>query len=121
LLHDLRDKLEDVPAEDQPLIQQSAIMATATAAQDARLKKRTLNHLYNEHLTWLRLALALTVRRAEIEQKVLANLLRLNHARSRQAIQPGLKAVAPVSRPVADSPHDLRSWRYTSRAFSGSP
>jgi hypothetical protein len=96
----------------------------ARAAQDSRLKKRTLTNLYNERPTWLKLAhrkldqavLAayaaidpeggwspdwaevwqdsgagqplpeghpLAARRAEVDQAVLANLLRLNQARAR--------------------------------------
>jgi len=103
------------------LIRNSAIMAAA--AQDPRLKKRTLTNLYNERPTWLRLAHQrldravlsayaatdpagewpddwaevwidtgagqplpadhlLTARRAEVEERILANLLRLNLARA---------------------------------------
>ncbi|HWL92712.1 MAG TPA: type IIL restriction-modification enzyme MmeI [Phycisphaerae bacterium] len=51
---DSTDDFADVPAEAQPLIRQSAIMAAA--AKDARLKKRTLTNLYNERPTWLKLA-----------------------------------------------------------------
>ncbi len=127
---DAEDAFADVPADARPLIRQSAIMAAA--AQDARLKKRTLTNLYNERPTWLRIAhqqldravLAayaavdpqggwsedwaevwtetgagqplphrrdagatpeehpLAARRREIDERVLANLLRSNLARS---------------------------------------
>lgn len=121
---DAADDFADVPADARPLIRQSAIMARA--AQDARLKKRTLTNLYNERRTWLRLAHdrldravlaayaatdppggwdeawaevwtetgagqplpdghALAPRRAETDQRVLANLLRLNLARASQS------------------------------------
>jgi hypothetical protein len=51
---DAADRFEDVPESARPLIRQSAIMAAA--AEDARLKKRTLTNLYNERPTWLKLA-----------------------------------------------------------------
>ncbi|MBX3388049.1 MAG: class I SAM-dependent DNA methyltransferase [Phycisphaeraceae bacterium] len=51
---DAADTFEDVPREARALIRQSAIMAAA--AQDPKLKKRTLTNLYNERPTWLRLA-----------------------------------------------------------------
>ena len=51
---DGEDDFADVPADARPLIRHSAIMAEA--AQDARLRKRTLTNLYNERPTWLRLA-----------------------------------------------------------------
>lgn len=95
----------------------------AEAAEDSRLKKRTLTNLYNERPTWLRIAhekldravlaayatvdpegkwsedwaevwtetgagqkLAtdhpLAARRAEVDQAVLTNLLRVNRARA---------------------------------------
>jgi hypothetical protein len=117
---DARDDFADVPEAARGLIRQSAIQAAA--AQDSRLKKRTLTNLYNERPTWLKLAhrtldeavLAAyaatdpagdwspawaeawqdsgagqplpaghpqTARRAEVDQAVLANLLRLNQAR----------------------------------------
>ncbi len=103
------------------MVRHSAIMAAA--ANDARLKNRTLTKLYNERPTWLkhshealdRAVLAayaatdpaggwledwaevwtetgagqplppghpLAARRAEVDQKVLANLPRLNHQRA---------------------------------------
>ena len=109
-----------MPPEARPLIRQSMIMAIA--AKDARLKKRTLTHLYNERPTWLGLAhealdravLAAyaaadpeggwsedwaevwrdtgagqplpadhpqSARRRQVDQQVLANLLRMNLAR----------------------------------------
>jgi hypothetical protein len=51
---DAGDDFGDVPAEARALVRRSAILAAA--AQDARLKKRTLTNLYNERPTWLRLA-----------------------------------------------------------------
>jgi hypothetical protein len=95
----------------------------AEAAEDNRLKKRTLTNLYNERPTWLRIAHekldravlaayaavdpegkwnedwaevwvetgagqklpadhALAARRAEVDQAVLTNLLRMNRARA---------------------------------------
>ncbi|GMU24111.1 MAG: hypothetical protein AMXMBFR13_41880 [Phycisphaerae bacterium] len=51
---DKHDDFSDVPQEARPLIRQSAIVAAA--AQDDRLKRRTLTNLYNERPTWLRLA-----------------------------------------------------------------
>ncbi|MBC7835440.1 MAG: class I SAM-dependent DNA methyltransferase, partial [Phycisphaerales bacterium] len=118
---DAADDFADVPKEARALIRHSAIMAAA--AQDPKLKKRTLTNLYNERPTWLCLAherldravLAayaatdrkggwdeswaevwidtgagqplpadhpLATRRAEVDQLVLANLLRLNLARA---------------------------------------
>jgi hypothetical protein len=121
---DAADKFLDVPEAARPLIRHSAIMAAA--AQDAKLKKRTLTNLYNERPTWLRLAHeqldravlaayaavdpqggwqedwaevwvetgagqplpdghALTAKRAEVEERVLGNLLRMNGVRSTSA------------------------------------
>jgi len=118
---DKEDNFADVPEEARPLIRQSAIMARA--ANDPKLKKRTLTNLYNERPTWLKLAhekldravLAayaatdsggdwsedwatvwvdagagfplpagheLSERRKEVDQLVLANLLRLNLERA---------------------------------------
>jgi hypothetical protein len=118
---DATEDLTDIPPAARPLVRQSLIMVAA--AQDARLKKRTLTNLYNERPTWLALAherldravlaayshidpaggwlpdwaevwkdtgagfpLAaahpLAASRAEIDQQVLANLLRLNRDRS---------------------------------------
>ncbi|HYE60704.1 MAG TPA: DNA methyltransferase [Phycisphaerales bacterium] len=118
---DAADQFLDVPEAARPLIRHSAIMAAA--AQDPRLKKRTLTNLYNERPTWLRLAHeqldravlaayaavdpqggwqedwaevwtetgagqplpdghALAARRAEVEERVLGNLLRLNGERA---------------------------------------
>lgn len=118
---DQEDDFADVPEEARPLIRQSAIMARA--ANDPKLKKRTLTNLYNERPTWLKLAhekldravLAayaatdpggdwsedwaavwvdagagfplpagheLSERRKEVDQLVLANLLRLNLERA---------------------------------------
>ncbi|MEX0643615.1 MAG: DNA methyltransferase, partial [Pirellulales bacterium] len=55
---DAEDDFADVAAasgeEARRLIRESAIQARA--AQDARLKKRTLTNLYNERPTWLKLA-----------------------------------------------------------------
>ncbi len=128
---DAEDDFADVARvsgeEARRLIRQSAI--DAAAAQDPKLKKRTLTNLYNERPTWLRLAhkaldeavLAayaaidpagawdtawadvfvetgagqplpgsdddtphpMTAQREEVEQAILANLLRLNHERSK--------------------------------------
>jgi len=118
---DAADKFLDVPEAARPLIRHSAIMAAA--AQDAKLKKRTLTNLYNERPTWLRLAHeqldravlaayaavdpqggwqedwaevwvetgagqplseghALAMKRAEVEERVLGNLLRINGERA---------------------------------------
>ncbi|HZW08777.1 MAG TPA: DNA methyltransferase [Phycisphaerales bacterium] len=49
-----RADLAAVPEEVRPLVRRSAIMAEA--AQDKRLKQRTLTNLYNERPAWLRLA-----------------------------------------------------------------
>lgn len=119
---DARDDFADVPAEARALIRRSAVQAAA--AEDPRLRKRTLTNLYNERPTWLRLAhrrldeavLAAyaaadpaggwspawaaawedtgagqppalpddhpdAARRHEIDQRVLANLLRMNGER----------------------------------------
>jgi hypothetical protein len=114
----------------------------AAAAQDARLKKRTLTNLYNERPTWLRLAheqldravLAayaatdpaggwdedwaqvwtdtgpgqplpkdhpLTARRADVDRRVLENLLRLNHERAAGA---RAEAERPAATPVRAAP-----------------
>jgi hypothetical protein len=114
------DQSADVPADARPLVRRSAILAAA--AQDPRLKKRTLTNLYNERPTWLKLAhqqldkaiLAayaatdpagqwdeswpevwqdtgpgqplpadhpLMPKRAEVDRRVLANPLKLNHTR----------------------------------------
>jgi len=119
---DAADDFSDVPKEARPLIRHSAIMAAA--AQDPKLKKRTLTNLYNERPTWLQLAHerldravlaayaavdkkghwsedwakvwtdsgagqplpkghALTKQRAEVEEKVLGNLLRMNGERAK--------------------------------------
>lgn len=118
---DAGDDFADVPEAARPLIRHSAIMAAA--AQDPRLKKRTLTNLYNERPTWLRLAHEkldravlsayaatdpegewpedwaevwtdtgagqplpdghpLAAKRAEVDERILANLLRLNRDRS---------------------------------------
>jgi len=51
---DAGDDFADVPAEARPLIRRLAVMALA--AEDLRLKKRTLTNLYNERPQWLKLA-----------------------------------------------------------------
>jgi hypothetical protein len=61
---DLADDFADVPGDARPLIRESAIMAQA--ANDKRLRKRTLTNLYNERPAWLRLA------HAELDRAVLA-------------------------------------------------
>ncbi|HYE63528.1 MAG TPA: DNA methyltransferase [Phycisphaerales bacterium] len=121
---DAADQFLDVPEAARPLIRHSAIMAVA--AQDPKLKKRTLTNLYNERPTWLRLAHeqldravlaayaavdpqggwhedwaevwvetgagqplpeghALAAKRAEVEERVLGNLLRMNGERASRA------------------------------------
>src|SRR5208282_1262712 len=88
---DESDDFSDVPTEARPLMRLSAIMAAA--AKDSRLKKRTLTNLYNERPTWLKLAhetldrAVLAACRAEIDQRVLANLLRMNQTRARRQSQ----------------------------------
>ena len=95
---DAEDDFADVPEEARALIRHSAIMAAA--AKDGRLKKRTLTNLYNQRPTWLRLAYReldpgvlaayaavhpLAARRAEVDQTVLGDLLRLNLAAAADA------------------------------------
>ncbi|HUU92178.1 MAG TPA: hypothetical protein VM238_13345 [Phycisphaerae bacterium] len=61
---DTAEELSEVPEEARPLVRESLIMAQA--AEDKRLKDRTLTNLYNRRPTWLRLA------HAELDRAVLA-------------------------------------------------